>query len=384
MIKGFISYKSSKIAFVIENFRMELFSENNNLLDSFINEYRLEQEFILYGRYFGLGMQGQKITFLVEYILGNTCYLRCYLINSIGSDSIFDTIGFQSLFLDDVFRYKYNFIDKSRAGENLSVKSQSVYKFNFSMNNRQYGLEYRIGQDTRLGLLEDFDKRGELLVSLHTNEIQEYNDITIVLYRFAMFMISRADVPFKEIILYKNGIKNGWFYCPLVCESASSFKEVAFGDFDVMKYIPKILNNISLDAGNEIKNSIPLGHLKSHELLFSPQRFIEQVISFEYLFDKLDRKRARSRGVTLKEELKIMFDKFPQLLNNTNITSEMASEKIKETRRVITHGYSYYYDFMDDSKLQFLILRFDELILKMSLTWMGFTDEEIKDYPLAY
>lgn len=384
MIKGFISYKSSKIAFVIENFRMELFSENNNLLDSFINEYRLEQEFILYGRYFGLGMQGQKITFLVEYILGNTCYLRCYLINSIGSDSIFDTIGFQSLFLDDVFRYKYNFIDKSRAGENLSVKSQSVYKFNFSMNNRQYGLEYRIGQDTRLGLLEDFDKRGELLVSLHTNEIQEYNDITIVLYRFAMFMISRADVPFKEIILYKNGIKNGWFYCPLVCESASSFKEVAFGDFDVMKYIPKILNNISLDAGNEIKNSIPLGHLKSHELLFSPQRFIEQVISFEYLFDKLDRKRARSRGVTLKEELKILFDKFPQLLNNTIITSEMASEKIKETRRVITHGYSYYYDFMDDSKLQFLILRFDELILKMSLTWMGFTDEEIKDYPLAY
>ena len=384
MIKGFISYKSSKIAFVIENFRMELFSENNNLLDSFINEYRLEHEFILCGQCFGLGTQGQTITFLVEYILGSTCYLRCYLINSIGSDSIFDTIGFQSLFLDDVFRYKYNYIDKSRAGENLSVKSQSVYKFNFSMNNRQYGLEYRIGQDTRLGLLEDFDKRGELLVSLHTNEIQEYNDITIVLYRFAMFMISRADVPFKEIILYKNGIKNGWFYCPLVCESASSFKEVAFGDFDVMKYIPKILNNISLDAGNEIKNSIPLGHLKSHELLFSPQRFIEQVISFEYLFDKLDRKRARSRGVTLKEELKIMFDKFPQLLNNTNITSEMASKKIKETRRVITHGYSYYYDFMDDSKLQFLILRFDELILKMSLTWMGFTDEEIKDYPLAY
>ena len=380
MIKGFISYKSSKIAFVIENFRMELFSENNNSLDSFINEYRLEQEFILCGQCFRFGTQGQTINFLVEYMLGSTCYLRCYLINSIGSDSIFDTIGFQSLFLDDVFRYKYNYIDKSRAGENLSVKSQSVYKFNFSMNNRQYGLEYRIGQDTRLGLLEDFDKRGELLVSLHTNEIQEYNDITIVLYRFAMFMISRADVPFKEIILYKNGIKNGWFYCPLVCESASSFKEVAFADFDVMKYIPKILNNISLDAGNEIKNSIPLGHLKSHELLFSPQRFIEQVISFEYLFDKLDRKRARSRGVTLKEELKIMFDKFPQLLNNTNITSEMASEKIKEIRRVITHGYSYYYDFMDDAKLQFLILRFDELILKMSLTWIGFTE----DYPLAY
>lgn len=384
MIKGFISYKSSKIAFVIENFRMELFSENNNLLDSFINEYRLEHEFILCGQCFGLGTQGQTITFLVEYILGSTCYLRCYHINMVGSENEFDTIGFQSRFLDDVFRYKYNYIDKSRAGENLSVKSQCVYKFNFSMNNRQYGLEYRVGQDTRLGLLEDFDKRGELLVSLHTNEIQEYNDITIVLYRFAMFMISRADVPFKEIILYKNGIKHGWFYCPLISESASSFKDFAFRNFDVMKYTPKILNNISLDAGNEIKNSIPLGHLKSHELLFSPQRFIEQVISFEYLFDKLDRKRARSRGVTLKEELKIMFDKFPQLLNKTNITSEMASEKIKEIRRVIAHGYSYYYDFMDDSKLQFLILRLDQLILKMSLTWVGFTDEEINDYPIAH
>ncbi len=64
-----------------------------------------------------------------------------------------------------------------------------------------------------------------------------------------MFMISRADVPFKEIILYKNGIKNGWFYCPLVCESASSFKEVAFGDFDVMKYIPivNVFNILTLD-----------------------------------------------------------------------------------------------------------------------------------------
>ena len=132
MIKGFISYKSSKIAFVIENFRMELFSENNNSLNSFINEYRLEQEFILCGQCFRFGTQGQIINFLVEYMLGSTCYLRCYLINSIGSDSIFDTIGFQSLFLDDVFRYKYNYIDKSRAGENLSVKSQSVYKFNIS------------------------------------------------------------------------------------------------------------------------------------------------------------------------------------------------------------------------------------------------------------
>lgn len=384
MIKGFIPYKSGKIAFVIEKFRMELFSENNNLLDSFIREYRIKREFIICGQCFALGTQGQKSTFFVERILGNTCFLRCYLVNMIGSETNFDTIGFQSRFLDDVFRYKYNYIDKSRAGENLAVESQSIYKFNISMNDRQYRLEYRIGQDTRLGLLEDFDKRGELLVSLNTNEIQEYNDIAIVLYRFAMFMISCADVPFKEIILYRNGMKNGWFYCPLVSESALSFKEVVFGDFDVMKYTPKILNNISLDAGNEIKMSIPLGHLKNNESLFSPQRFIEQVIAFEYLFDKLDHTHAKSSKFPLKEELKCMLDKFPELLNNTNITSDEASERIKEIRRIITHGYSYYYDFKNDSNVQFFMLLLDKLIKKMSLTLIGFTDEEINDYPITY
>ena len=69
------------------------------------------------------------------------------------------------------------------------------------------------------------------------------------------------------------------------------------------------------------------------------------------------------------------------------VTTYIPKGKIKGIVQ-FSHGMAehqtYYYDFMDDSKLQFLILRFDELILKMSLTWIGFTDEEIKDYPFVY
>ena len=45
-----------------------------------------------------------------------------------------------------------------------------------------------------------------------------------------------------------------------------------FYEFDVMKYVPKILNNIAVDFGNKITESVPLGHLGNYESMFSPQR----------------------------------------------------------------------------------------------------------------
>lgn len=74
----------------------------------------------------------------------------------------YDTIGLQSPFLDDIFRYKYKYLDMVRAGVNLAVGPKEVYKVPFSMNSRQYELTYRIGHDNRLGLLEDIDRKGEL------------------------------------------------------------------------------------------------------------------------------------------------------------------------------------------------------------------------------
>ena len=93
-----------------------------------------------------------------------------------------------------------------------------------------------------------------------------------------MFMTSNAEVPFKRITLYKQGLKAGWFYCSLISEDIVGGHGGFFHEFDVMKYIPKILNNIALDYGNKITQSIPLGHLGDFNSMYTPQRFVEQVM----------------------------------------------------------------------------------------------------------
>ena len=381
MVKGFIDFRDGKIPFVIENYRMELFTDDD-ILNDFSKEYNFKKNYILHGQYFPVGIQGQSATFWVDYSMGRTCYLRCYIINMMGSDGGFDSIGFQSPFLDDIFRYKYEYLDLVRKGTNLALGPKDIYTIPFSMDNRHYQLIYRIGQDNRLGLLEDFDKKGEVLLSLHTDDIQEYYNLSVVLCRLAMFMTSNSEVQFRQIILYKNGQKEGWFYCPMVSEKAVSWNDIIFCKLDIMKYIPKILNNIAIDSGDRITKSVPLGHLGNSDTMFSPQRFLEQVTSFEYLFDKLEPKKAKDRKFPLKDELKYMFDEFPQLLQKTRWLSDEAGEKIKETRRQITHGYAYYYDFNDNSDMQYLMLLLDKLIRNMSLRWVKFSKKEIEEYPV--
>ena len=380
MVKGFVFFKEGKIPFVIENYRMELFTDDH-LLNDFSKEYNFKTNYILQGQYFGNRSQGQKATFLVERSMGSTCYLRCYILNILMKEE-FDTIGLQSPFLDDIFKYKYKYLDIVRAGANLAVAPKDVYKVPFSMNNRQYKVMLRIGHDNNLGLLEDFDRKGELLLSLQTNDIQECYDISVVLYRLVMFMISHADVSFKRITLYKKGLVAGWLYCPFVSEEAMSGHDVLFHELDVMKYIPKILNNIALDSGNKITQSIPLGHLGNFDSMFSSQRFVEQIMAFEYLFDKLEHKKAQNSKFPLKNELEFMFNEFPQLLSESKLSSDKVSEQIKEIRRTIVHGYAYYYDFKNDPEIQYFIILLDKLIRNMSLLWIGFTKDEIAEYPL--
>lgn len=380
MIKGFVFYKKGKIPFAIGNFRMELFT-NDSLLEDFSKEYNFKTNYILQGECFDFGLQGQKATFLVDRSIGNICYLRCYIIYMIASEGGYDTIGLQSSFLDAVFRYKYNYLDMVRAGTNLAVEPKDAFNIPFKMNGRKYDLTFRIGQDYRLGLLEDFDKKGELLLPLQTADIQECYDISVVFYRLAMFMISDTEVPFKRITLYKKNVKAGWFYCPLVSEEAFSGHDIFFHDFDVMKYIPKILNNLALDPKSKITKSIPLGHLGNFDSKFSPQRFMEQVMAFEYLFDKLDHKKAQDSKFTLKQELEFMFNEFPHLLSSVKLSADTVSEEIKETRRTIAHGYAYYYDFKN-SNIKNLIDLLDKLIKSMSLLWIGFSKDEIAAFPM--
>lgn len=381
MVKGFVFYRGGKIPFVIEDYRMELFSDDS-LLSDFAKEHNFKMNYTLNGQYFRHGFEGQRATFLVEYSMAGTCYLTCYILYNLGPERIYDTVGFQSPFLDDAFRYNYEYLDMVRAGHNLETKPRNIYDIPFSMNGRQYELTYRIGHDNHLGLLEDTNRKGEALVGTQTEDIQELNDLSIVFNRLAMFMVSQADVSFKRITLYKNEHKIGWFYSPLVSDKAVSVSDFRFCRFDVMKYLPKILNNIALDSGNRISQSIPLGHLQDADSLFSPRRFMEQVMAFEYLFDKLEPQKAKDRKFPLKDELKYMLNEFPKLLSGYRSSSGQIGEQIKELRRSIAHGHAYYYDFKTDIETQRLIFLLDKLIRNMSLLWIGFSKEEIAEYPL--
>lgn len=381
MVKGYIFFGEGRIPFVIEDYRMELFTDDE-LLHDFIKEYGHKEDCILEGECFSNGCLGQKTTFLFEGSMGSTCYLRCYIVNRLTVQDGYNTIGLQSFFLDDIFRYKYNYLDMARAGINLAVEPKDIYKIPFSMDNHQYELSFRIGHNNRLGLLEDFDKKGEILIPLSTNKIQECYNISLVLYRLAMFMTSGAEVPFNRITLYKDEKIVGWFYCPLVSKDAVSVHDISYCEFDVMKYIPRILNNIALDSGNRITKSIPLGHLGNIDTMFSPQRFMEQIVAFEYLFDKLQHQKAQDTRFPLKEELIYSFNLFPEMLKNERLSADDISDKIKETRRTIAHGYAYYYDFKDNIEVQHLIFLLDKLIRNMSLYWIGFSDEEISGYDI--
>lgn len=380
MIKGFIHFQENKIPFVVQEYCMELFSDNDELLNSFTKEYNFKNHYILEGEHFIYGTQSQKIKFLVERSMGTTCYLCCYIIFNITEEDGYDNIGIESPFLDDVFKYKYNYLETVRNGTNIATKPIDLYKIPFSLNDNHYELKYRIGQNNHMGLLENFDKKGEIIIPVNTNEIQECYDVTKILHRLAMFMTSNSDTPFKQITLYKRDWKVGWFHSPLVTNETTSCYDMMFYKLDVMKYIPRILNNIALDCGNKITKSIPLGHLSDFDSLYTTQRFIEQVMAFEYLFDKLEHKKAEDRSFTLKKELEYMFNKFPDILLNSKFSSEEISEQIKEIRRHITHGHEYYYDFKNDSTICYFINILDKLIKNMSLLYIGFSKKEINNF----
>ena len=75
MLKGFISFGEGKIPFVVEDYRMELFTDDD-LLKEFTKEYNFKHNYILEGQCFSNNFQGQKTIFMVEQSIGGTCYLR--------------------------------------------------------------------------------------------------------------------------------------------------------------------------------------------------------------------------------------------------------------------------------------------------------------------
>ena len=62
MVKGFIFFRTGKIPFVIENYRMDLFTDDS-LLEIFCKEYNFKENYILQGQCFDIGPHGRKATF---------------------------------------------------------------------------------------------------------------------------------------------------------------------------------------------------------------------------------------------------------------------------------------------------------------------------------
>lgn len=260
---------------------MELFTDDP-LLDAFTKEYNFRTNYVLTGECFSLDVTSQKIVLNVEQTMGHTCYLTCFLINQIGRDNQFDSITFESDLLDCIFRYKYNYLDIARAGTNLAVESKEVYRIPFSIDTKPYELKYIIGRRNRLGILESFKTSGRTVVSLSSTDLKECYKIVTLLERFMKFVSNSSDVYFQRITFTDGDLPAAFFYCKSVSEKSSKGIDIFYHDFDVMKYTPKIIENLAKEPGNRITQSITLGHIGNFESSFTPQRFIEQIMAFEY------------------------------------------------------------------------------------------------------
>lgn len=69
--------------------------------------------------------------------------------------------------------------------------------------------------------------------------------------------------------------------------------DIFYHDFDVMKYAPKIIKNLAKKPENKITESIIWGYIGNIESVLIPQRFIEQIMRFEYLFEKLEPQKVK-------------------------------------------------------------------------------------------
>lgn len=378
MVKGLIEYKDGNIPFVIDDFQLSLFSEEE-LVSEFCKEHNNKRNYILYGKCYIFGGQSSRITILVERSLGEICYIKSYVINRSRIKNKIDTIKFESKVLDSIFRYKYHYVDLARDGINLAAGEIEVYNIPFAINGSNYELKYYIGHNNQIGLLDNFVMGGKVSIKLTSPEIEEYYKITLLLERFARLLTSNSKITFERIKLYEGNIPVSEFYSKVVAERCEVDNDVRFCEYQVNKFSSRILNNLAIDLNSKIMYSVPLGHISDYGNMYTPNRFIEELTSFEYLFEKLELQKAKHKNCPLRTALKSMFDTFPEVLSGSRMDSNEISKRIKELRVEIVHGRVYYYDFSDNTLEQYYIIILARLIQKMSFRLIGFSDSEIQE-----
>lgn len=236
-------------------------------------------------------------------------------------------------------------------------------------------------RDMTLSQLEHIKDEVIRFIGSILNGMKNYYDkIVILLERFMKFISNSSDVYFRRIT-FTDGVRPAaFFYCKSVSEKSSGGMDVFYHDFNVMKYVPKIIENLAKELGNRITESVTLGHIENYESMFTPQRFIEQIMAFEYLFEKLEPEKAEQRNFHLIDELELMLGVFPDVIAGVRKSTRKIADEIKNLRVDIVHGHAYYYDFANDHNIQYYMLMLDKLIERMNLKLVGFNDEEIKTF----
>lgn len=379
MVKGLIDYNGGKIPFVIQNYEMTLFAEED-LVTKFSQEYNHQENYLLAGQYYAMGNVASGITLMVESSIGNTCYLKYFILYKFYTDEKPDAIRIESNALDGIFQYKHKYIDLARDGVNLSAELTNVYSIPFKMQDLSYQLCYSVGQDQRKGLADNFRMTGKIFVNLNMEDLSECVRIVTLLKRFAMFMTSNPDIDFSRITLMSSKRPIGFIYCKDVSEKTATGYDTLFYEFPVMKYVPKILDNLALELEDKITESIPLGHVENFESSYTPQRFLELINSFEYLFEKLEPQKSKDRRFTLQMELEFMFNSFLNILDYSQLDARELSSSIKSLRVDIVHGKAYYYNFKNNQNIKHSILLLADLVQRMSLKHIQFSDKEISEF----
>lgn len=387
MKKGFINFNDTKIPFILDKeYKLELFGEPH-ILSSFSKTYNFKKDYVLSGQCIDNGYMEREIILTVKYSISNICYINSYAIANSNKKLCFDEIIFSSKMINDIFQFNYNARQLSEKGVDLTKTLTTIYSDTFLIGDTKYDLKYSIGGRKIWPFpLDRMKINGELSISSLKSDILECSKICILIERFIKFMCAYADIIIDKIILMSNNFPIGHLYFNFKNKTDYHSDEIFFLETTPQSYCSKILDNLSLNLSNNISVSIPLGHIRNNTNKQSPQRFIEQIFSFEYIYAKLNPgEKSKRKQKSLEEKLKKYFDEYNDIINlKTFSAKKNYPNLIKELRRQITHGEKYYYEFKEYEEEYTYMIILDSLIEAMSLSYMGFTHTEIKKFRSPY
>lgn len=381
MHNGFIFFNNIKIPFAIDsdNIHMQVFSDNESDIKSFLNSYAHKQDFVLKGNVFNAFSFKRDIFCFVSSFKGKLAILNSFATLDCLEGKNVDKICFQSSLLDDIFQYKYRFLELARGNVNISNHPVVTEHFDFSFNNEKKTAEFLVGQDSKFGFMNTFKHSGVLEVGFSFSEIDSLFSLVTLVKRYVIFLTSFLNISFSDIFLTKKGLRIGTVFLPL-SKNENEKLDVLFFGFKNYSFSTKIIENLAIDLGSEIKQSIPLFHMKTEDNFFDPSRFLRQVMSFEYLYKRIEANNHKNKRETLSNKLCCMMRKFPDHFSNCNGKLFCLAKNIADFRNSIFHGGQLFYNREPNDNFGHFFFIMDSLIEKMSLLYLGLNEIDIDNF----